>query len=51
MAKASAKAYRDAIYRGRQVAGLLIVAGLLVSWGLLRANWHEVFPTGWWNVW
>ncbi len=38
-------------YRGRQVAGLLIVGGLLVTFALARANWHEVFPAGWWHIW
>ncbi len=41
----------ESIYRARQVTGLLIIGGLLVAFGLARANWHEVFPTGWWHVW
>ncbi len=41
----------ETIYRGRQVAGLLIIGGLLVTFALARANWHEVFPAGWWHIW
>ena len=46
-----AKAGREVTYRGRQVVGLLILGGLMVAFALARANWHEVFPTGWWRVW
>jgi len=38
-------------YRSRQVAGLLIVAGAMLIFALFRANWLDLFPTGWWRVW
>jgi hypothetical protein len=42
---------RAAIYRSRQVTGLLIVGSLVLAFALARANWHELFPVGWWRVW
>ncbi len=36
-------------YRSRQVAGLLIVAAAVLAFALARANWHEIFPVGWWR--
>jgi hypothetical protein len=41
----------EAVYRARQVTGLLIIGGMMVAFALVRAHWHEVFPTGWWRVW
>ena len=41
----------EAAYRGRQVSGLLLLGGIVLSAALLRANWHELFPVGWWHVW
>ncbi len=41
----------EAIYRARQVTGLLIIGGIMIAFALIRANRHEVFPTGWWHVW
>jgi hypothetical protein len=41
----------DAVYRGRQVSGLLLLGGILLAGALLRANWHNLLPTGWWHVW
>ena len=41
----------ETTYRARQVTGLLIVAALIIAFSLARANWHEVFPSGWWRVW
>lgn len=42
---------REALYRSRQVTGLLIVAGAVLAFALARANWHALFPTGWWRAW
>jgi hypothetical protein len=42
---------RDAIYRSRQVVGLLIVASVVLAFAIVRASWHDLFPTGWWRVW
>jgi hypothetical protein len=42
---------RGAAYRGRQISGLLLLGGILLTAALLRANWHDLFPTGWWHVW
>ena len=42
-------AAESAYYRGRQVTGLLILGGLLLGAALLRANWGDLFPVGWWR--
>jgi len=42
---------REAIYRSRQVNGLLIVVGLILAFAVARANWHSLFPVGWWRLW
>ncbi len=40
---------RAADCRGRQIAGLLLLGGLVLGLSLLRASWHDLFPTGWWR--
>lgn len=35
--------------RRQQAAGILIVAVVILALTLLRADWHAVFPTGWWR--
>jgi hypothetical protein len=33
----------------RQIAGLLIIASVILVIALLRANQHVLFPPGWWR--
>jgi hypothetical protein len=33
----------------RQIAGLLIIAGVILVIALLRADLHVLFPPGWWR--
>jgi hypothetical protein len=35
----------------RQVAGLLILAALVLVVALLRSNVHDLLPPGWWRLW
>lgn len=35
--------------RRRQAIGLLLLAGLILLFALLRAPAHVLFPTGWWR--
>jgi hypothetical protein len=49
--KLSSEKQKEALYRSRQVTGLLIVASLVLAFALARANWHNLFPTGWWRAW
>ena len=51
MAMPVSTAERARIYRSRQISGLLIVGGVMLAFALSRANWHELFPVGWWHVW
>jgi hypothetical protein len=37
--------------RKRQIAGLLILLGIVVAAGIYRAGITQVFPRGWWHVW
>ncbi|MBW4026457.1 hypothetical protein [Acidipila rosea] len=37
--------------RRRQIAGLLLVAGVILAVALLRADPHVLFAPGWWRVW
>ncbi|MGI8771395.1 MAG: hypothetical protein ACR2JE_08150 [Acidobacteriaceae bacterium] len=51
LAPTEAKAARARTLFRRQVAGLLILAAVVLAVCLLRANPHDVFPPGWWRVW
>jgi len=33
----------------RQIAGLLIIAAIVLVIALLRADRHVLFPAGWWR--
>jgi hypothetical protein len=33
----------------RQIAGLLIIAAVILVIALLRADRHVLFPAGWWR--
>lgn len=35
--------------RRQQAAGILILAALILALALLRADWHAIFPAGWWR--
>ena len=37
--------------RRRQIAGLLIVATIIVLMSIFRAGVANVFPRGWWHMW
>jgi hypothetical protein len=35
--------------RQRQIAGLLILALLVLAIAVARAHWTDLFPAGWWR--
>jgi hypothetical protein len=35
--------------RRQQVVGLLLIAAAILVFALLRADWHALFPPGWWR--
>jgi hypothetical protein len=35
--------------RRRQVIGILLLALGILVFTLLRADWHNLFPPGWWR--
>lgn len=35
--------------RRQQIIGILLVAVAILVIALLRADWHNLFPTGWWR--
>jgi hypothetical protein len=35
--------------RRQQVTGLLLIAAAIVVFALARADWHGIFPAGWWR--
>jgi len=37
--------------RKRQIYGLLLIAAAILVIALLRANFHNIFPPGWWRFW
>jgi uncharacterized membrane protein YidH (DUF202 family) len=39
----------DARLRRQQVIGILLVAAAILVFALARANWHDLFPQGWWR--
>lgn len=39
----------SASLRRRQVAGILLIAAAILVFALLRADWHGIFPPGWWR--
>jgi hypothetical protein len=39
------------IERRRQVRGLLLLAGAVLLFSILRAGPHHVFTVGWWRLW
>jgi hypothetical protein len=40
---------RTARLRRQQRIGFLIVAAAILAFTLLRADWHNLFPQGWWR--
>jgi hypothetical protein len=38
-----------ALLRRRQVFGILLIAAVILTFTLLRADWHGIFPHGWWR--
>jgi hypothetical protein len=40
---------RDVHLRQRQIAGLLLLALILLIVALVRAHWGDLFPRGWWR--
>jgi hypothetical protein len=43
--------HRAVELRRRQVAGLLILLGIVIAVSIYRAGIAQVFPRGWWHVW
>jgi hypothetical protein len=37
--------------RSRQIRGLLLIAGALLIFIVLRAGLHNIFTPGWWRLW
>jgi hypothetical protein len=37
--------------RRRQVAGVLILLGIIAGASIYRAGGFQVFPRGWWHIW
>jgi hypothetical protein len=37
--------------RRRQVRGLLVLAAMVIVFGVVRAGWSQVFTVGWWRLW
>jgi hypothetical protein len=35
--------------RRQKIIGILLVAAAILTFTLLRANWHDLFPQGWWR--
>lgn len=35
--------------RRRQILGILLLAAVILLVTLLRADWHAIFPPGWWR--
>jgi hypothetical protein len=40
---------RTARLRRQQLIGILIIAAAILVFTLLRADWHNLFPQGWWR--
>lgn len=35
--------------RRQQIVGILLVALAILVFALFRADWHNLFPAGWWR--
>ncbi len=35
--------------RRRQLIGILLIAAAILAITLVRADWHDLFPPGWWR--
>ncbi len=35
--------------RRQQILGILLVVVAILVFTLLRADWHNIFPPGWWR--
>jgi hypothetical protein len=35
--------------RRQQIIGILLIAAAILAFTLLRADWHNLFPRGWWR--
>jgi hypothetical protein len=33
----------------RQIIGILLIAAAILAFTLLRADWNNIFPRGWWR--
>jgi hypothetical protein len=44
-----AKAQEPDRLRRRKLMGILLVAALILLFSLVRADWHAIFPPGWWR--
>ena len=41
----------EAALRRRQAMGLLWIALAVILLSAIRARWHAIFLTRWWNLW
>jgi hypothetical protein len=42
---------QEAALRRRQAIGLLWIALAVILVSAIRAGWHAIFLTRWWNLW
>jgi len=42
---------RRQLFRRNQMLGLLLLAGAILAFGMLRAPKGWLFPPGWWKLW
>lgn len=42
---------QEAALRRRQAMGLLWIALAVILVSAIRAGWHAIFLTRWWNLW
>ena len=35
--------------RRQQILGIVLIAVLILAFTLYRADWHNLFPRGWWR--
>lgn len=48
-AKSRASMTAAARLRRQQLIGILIIAAAILAFTLFRADWHNLFPQGWWR--
>jgi hypothetical protein len=49
VAEKARRAEQTRVYRRNQILGLVLVAAVILLWGLFRTNPGWIFPPGWWR--